>query len=279
MGVDSIEKLNKLQLALNSTIHDYLTRHLPLRRITLVAAIIKNCNIPSPHLNVLSDRIISEQKNDGGWIDCEDTAWSLSCISGQEKYAHEFAEGWSWLKDEQCKDNAWGFCARDNPCIPITAQILYFLSEYLSGNEEFRWLEKSWQKDLHSPVSLNYKAAWYLLAYCMLHHTVNASPTLFSQTIEYLIKEQRDNGSWGPWKIHPAPDDCFITGICMAGLATSYPLFSDSIIIHALSRAIEWIKQIQLENGLFPTHYIEEGSAWILFGWSKALAVLKSDGE
>jgi prenyltransferase beta subunit len=100
------------------------------------------------------------------------------------------------------------------------------------------------------------------------------SEELFNETIHYLVKEQRNDGGWGPWKNHPAQSDCFITGICMGALALSYSLNKDKIIIKSLRKGIPWVENNQLNNGLFPTHYIEEGSSWIFWGWSKTMDVL-----
>ncbi len=275
MGVDKFENFNKLSLALINTIHDFLDRGLPLRRIVLVASILKNCNIIFPYSKELTARILSEQKADGGWIDCEDTAWALSWLAGQKEVESKFARGCSWLEKEQSESKGWGFCARDNPCIPITAQIIYFLPQAQFFPQSVYWLEEQWRKDLQDPVNLNYKGAWYLLSFYKLHESENLSSQLFSESVDYLIREQRDNGSWGPWKNHPAASECFISGICMAALALSYSIQRDVKIISALKKGLKWIECTQLGNGLFPTHYIEEGSSWALFGWSKTRDTLK----
>ena len=129
MGAGNIEEFNKLHFALINTTLDLLNRNLPLRRIVLVAAILKTCNVTLPFHEELTNRILSEQKEDGGWIDCEDTAWCLSYLTDLEDFENEFVRGSSWLEKEQSKSKGWGFCARDNPSIPITAQIIYFLSQ------------------------------------------------------------------------------------------------------------------------------------------------------
>ena len=133
-----------------------------------------------------------------------------------------------------------------------------------------------WENDLNSSISLNYKGAWYLLACQAFRQTDIFSHALFQRTIEYLVSQQREDGSWGPWKDHPAPSECFITGICLATLALSLPKGPDKIIVPSLKKGIGWIQGNQLESGMFATHYIDEGSAWIYFGWSKARAALLS---
>jgi len=275
MDADKKHAIDKVSTALIATIHDYLDRGLPLRRIVLVASILKNCGVRIPDSERLAKRLLSEQKSDGGWVDCEDTAWFLYYLYDRKDFEQNVRKGLAWLADERIGNAGWGFCIRDKACIPITAQILYFLPHFSPVSEAMHWLENQWNNDLHSPINLNYKAAWYLLSFYKLQHSTNLSLEIFNKSVDYLIKEQRDDGSWGPWKNHPAPSGCFITGICMAAIALSYRSSKDKTIIPALKNGIRWIEGNQLENGLFPTHYIEEGSAWILFGLSKALSVIK----
>jgi hypothetical protein len=271
--------LQALKRALNHTIFDFLHRDLPLRRIALVASLLKDCHVEITEKNRLTQRIVTEQKSDGGWIDCEDTAWALFLISDINQLDIQIQKNRRWLDNEKCMEKGWGFCKRDKPCIPITAQILYFLTDLFPNTESVLWLEKVWEKDLNAPVNLNYKAAWYLLAYYKFHNKINLSDELFSATLAYLITEQRPDGSWGPWRDHPAPSDCFITGISMAALAISYPLIKEKKIVSSLKKGIHWIKKNQLKNGLFPTHYIEEGSAWLFFGWCKANSIIKNNNS
>lgn len=274
MDADNHQDFKKLNSILNEVIEGFLDRRLPLRRIILVSSLLKNCKIESSNNGKIIDRLIKEQKDDGGWIDCEDTAWSIYYLSHIEKFRDKVEKGLLWLEGERSERKGWGFCKRDQPCIPITAQILYLLPHFHKTVEPAQWLENEWKIDLDSPIKLNYKAAWYLLVYNRLQNNTSLSTEVFNKTINYLLSEQRENGGWGPWKKHPAPTDCFITGICMAALALSYPISRDNKIIDSLTSGIQWIENNQLENGLFPTHYIEEGSAWILFGWSKAINII-----
>lgn len=275
MDVGKIQALDNLSSSLINIIDDFLDRNLPLRRITPVSSLLNNCNIVSPNNEKLLNRVISEQKGDGGWIDCEDTAWALYCLSHNMASQNYMEKGLLWLEKEKAEEGGWGFCSRDKSCIPITAQILYLLPHFHHDTAAVQWLEEEWNKDLKSPVNLNYKAAWYLLVYNTLKNETSLSAELFNKTLKYLLNEQREDGGWGPWKKHPAPSDYFITGICMAALALSYPISANNNIFDCLKAGIQWIENHQLENGLFPTHYIEEGSAWILFGWSKALNIIK----
>lgn len=262
--------LAELEYALISTISDFLNRQLPLRRILLVASLLKHCQVEIPDKDRLIDRILKEQKTDGGWVDCEDTAWAIYYLSSVTNCETQVATGLEWLESERREKLGWGFCRRDNPCIPITGQILHFLPGISSSVEASFWLEEEWRKDILSPINLNYKAAFYLLSYISMRDRCDLSDELFSETIDYLMREQREDGSWGPWKCHPSPVECFITGICLGALVLSCSFIDRESVFPVRHSAIEWIARNQLKNSLFPTHYIEDGSAWLFFGWSKA---------
>ena len=275
MVADNHQGLDNLRRALVQTINDFIDRRLPLRRTILVSSILKNCCVEIPDHNRLINSLLESQKYDGGWVDCEDTAWSLYYYSQSRDCKPQFDQGLLWLESERCGNKGWGFCKRDQSCIPITALISYLLPNFPPVHDAMTWLEDEWSYDFHAIINLNYKAAWYLLAYCKHYQTAHLSQELFINTIRYLISEQRSDGSWGPWKKHPAPSECFITGICMAALSLSYSVSGEKRITLALTKGLKWIKDNQLDSGFFPTHYIEEGSAWIFFGWSNALTAMQ----
>lgn len=251
---------------LQSVLNDFITRRLPHRRLAKLAGLIllSNITIEENLISPIIDSLLSKKKEDGGWVDCEDTAWCAYVIRQLSNDKTTIKETINWILDER-NGNAWGYCKRDTPCIPITAQIRLFLPELSSDVSSGEWIEKTWHNDLESFVKLSYKAAWYLLAH-------NKNELLMKRTVEHLISDQRNDGGWGPWRLHPAPTDCFSTGISMWALANSH--VPNAVIQKSLCQAIQWCEQNRLSNGLFPTHYIEEGSAWILLGWSHALRYL-----
>lgn len=269
MDADSIHSLTKLENFLEIILCDYLERNLPLRRIAFLSSVLKLTSAKSDFPVDLYKRIITEQRKDGGWIDCEDTAWCIQSLPDSETYSGYKEKAIHWLQKERIIDKGWGFCKRDYPNIPITSQIQYLILE-LRNISVISWLENEWSKDLNSQINLNYKGAWFLLVYCRLYKEFKLSSILFQKTSNYLLNEQREDGGWGPWKNHPAPTDTFITGICTAALAEAFLINRTPNIEKALKKSISWFLNNQLENGLFPTHYIEEGSAWCYFGWKKA---------
>jgi len=53
----------------------------------------------------------------------------------------------------------------------------------------------------------------------------------------------------------------FCTGVVIRALL-EYP---DRIDLNVIANGLEWIEKNQLEEGLWPDHYIEEGSAWAFY--------------
>ena len=168
----------------------------------------------------------------------------------------------TWLSNERV-NNGWGYCRRDQPNIPITATVR-LLVQPLSDDHSAAWLEGALSRELGGLPILSYKAAWYLLA-C----DGSPSDTLVNRTVQHLITDQRDDGAWGPWKDHPAPDCCFSTGIAMWALARCG---KGPDVLKCLRSAVNWCENHRLPNGLYPTHFIEEGTAWLLVGWATALS-------
>jgi hypothetical protein len=274
MDADSNHRLTILGTFLDTILNDYLERKLSLRRIVFLSSVLKLSSHSSDHLHNLYNRLLIEQKVDGGWIDCEDTAWSIFTLSSTNEYSEARKRAITWLKNEQLNEKGWGFCNRDFSNIPITSQILYTIPE-LRNTNAISWLEKEWLKEFNSQTKLNYKGAWYLLVYLSLFKEYTLCSSLSENTIIYLLNEQRFDGGWGPWKNHPAPSDTFITGITTAALAEAYSITRMPLILESLVKSITWFLNNQLENGLFPTHYIEEGSAWCYLGWKKAYECLQ----
>jgi len=153
----------------------------------------------------------------------------------------------------------------------MTALVAYLLPA-LADEHALNWLREAWDRDLASPVHLSYKGAWYLLGDSA--GIFPAADALRARTVTFLLNDQRPDGGWGPWRDHPAATDCFSTGLALWALAQE-PL-TDRIAV-ALTRGARWCEDHCRADGLYPTHFIEEGSGWILVGQSFALNSLASD--
>ena len=102
----------------------------------------------------------------------------------------------------------------------------------------------------------------------MFEHRFEAAPA--ERVIAELAPFQNDDGGFGPWKNHPVGSDPWSTGIVLLGLL-SYPGLVKKEVIE---RAVSWLDENQLPNGLWAYHYIEEGSAYAYWGLVEALKYL-----
>lgn len=255
--------------ALSAVLDDFLARRLAHRRLARLAGlmILASTRPPSRQLQRTAAYLEDSQRSDGGWVDCEDTAWSSFVVGeARGRSGLETKRAISWLASERSEDG-WGFCRRDSAAIPLTSQVRLLVPE-LRDARSSEWLRRAWTADLESPVQLSYKASWFLVA----RGDLPEDDALASTTSAFLLADQRASGAWGPWKTHPAPDDCFATGLAMWAIATK---MKGEQATSALRKAVAWCSANCLHTGLFPTHYVEEGSAWILVGWKAAIGSVR----
>lgn len=259
------DALKPTSATLQRILVDFIQRKLPHRRVARLAGLLLLSGIEGTSVtwreSVLS-YLVSKRHTDGAWVDCEDTAWCILVLRYLGDPSIDTGLSIKWLAEERSGDG-WGYCHRDTPCIPITSTIRLLVPS-LRDERSATWLNNQWLKDVNNLQCLSYKAAWFLLA----QDKQEGNSSLFERTLNHLLADQRDDGVWGPWRNHPAPTDCFSTGIAMWAIASvSNSRQSDE----ALKRAIHWCESNRLDNGLFATHFIEEGSAWLHLGWSAAL--------
>ena len=220
---------------------------------------------------------IWERQEDGGWADVDETTWAVSGIDAIGGWTRLSAEGRresiEWLRNERTADGAWGQSARDMSRIPITAWVLTLLPE-LADERSLAWLEAEWKRDLVAATKLTYKGALTLKAFASVD-VMPKDAELIERTVEYLVSEQNGNGGFGPWRDHPVGSEPWSTGIVLIGL-TAWP---DLVPSETLEKALAWLGETQLRNGLWPCHYIEEGSAYCYWGAVEAMKLLKRRGR
>ncbi len=225
---------------------------------------------------VLADFVLLQQQTDGGWSDVLETAWALAFLDGKlstGKLDEEYNKGVAWLERGKTIHGAWGRTSRDMPRIPVTGWVLTLLPE-LADEKSLSWLESEWKKDLSSETKLTYKGALTLMAFA----ATKANPkdaSLIPETVEYLMSEQNEDGGFAPWKGHPVGSEPWSTGIDLLGL-TAFP---DLVKPEVVERTLEWLGRNQLPNGLWPCHYIEEGSAYCYWGAVEGMKYLKRIGR
>jgi hypothetical protein len=217
--------------------------------------------------NRVAALLVATQRDDGGWSDVEETLWYLGYlrILGR-RYNRELEQGRRWLASVRLPCRAWGKSSRDQPRVPITA-LAATLAPATISKAGLSWLAKQWEADLGSSTQLTYKGAFFLLAHA--HRHASFSKKLVSRTIAYLSREQEQDGSFGPWRGHPLGGDPWSTGVVLWGLSTVGALASEQTI----ERALSWLKLKQLPNGLWPYHYLDDGTAMALLGISSVLSV------
>ena len=216
----------------------------------------------------LASYLISGQQSDGGWADIEETLWCLGYLSAfGDSYQSELSRGMKWLESVQLPCGAWGKSNRDKPRIPVTALTSVLVPEVVDSSA-LKWLANQWEADLASPTQLTYKGAFFLLA--RAHNQASFDQELTERTVSYLNGEQEDDGGFGPWKGHPMGSDPWCTGVVLWGLSKVGKLITG----HTVERTLSWLGSRQLPNGLWPYHYLDDGTAMALIGISSVLPLL-----
>ncbi len=217
----------------------------------------------------LAARLVESQQKDGGWADVEETLWCLGYLSAfRERYGPEINKGQEWLASVKMPCGAWGKSKRDQPRIPVTALTAVLAPDNIDETS-LEWLEKQWKSDMDNPTQLSYKGAYYLIAQQYGKASLNSS--LMHKTVIYLVGEQSDDGGFAPWKDHPVGSDPWTTGIVLWGLSA----LGEQAPRETVKRAASWLETGQLPNGLWPYHYIDDGSSMALMGLSKSLPILE----
>jgi len=268
MKILSIEKaVNGLAFFLKSGLQQKLE---PIRLARAGYALaISGCSNKGTFLgDSLTSYLVATQQKDGGWSDVEETLWCLGYLASfEKKYGEARANGQKWLASVQLPCGACGKNSRDQPRIPITA-LVATLTPKIVGNAGLEWLEQQWEADLNNSTQLTYKGAFFLLAHA--HSRAHYNDNLVNRTVAYLISEQEEDGGFGPWKGHPAGGDPWSTGVALWGLSR----VRDSVSRRTIDQALSWLSSKQLDNGLWPYHYLDDGAAMALIGIASNLRFL-----
>jgi squalene cyclase len=215
--------------------------------------------------DTLASNLVTTQQGDGGWVDVEETIWCLGYLAAfGERYRKPLVNGKKWLASVQLPCGAWGKSGRDQPRIPVTALASILVPESVE-TAALKWLAQQWEAELSSSIQLTYKGAFFLLAHAYNHAFFDGN--LVRRTTDYLKKEQEEDGGFSPWKGHPVGSDPWSTGIVLWGLSRLGKLAPRQTI----ERALSWLKSKQLPNGLWPYHYLDDGTAMALIGISNVL--------
>ena len=248
-----------------------INHSLEIGRKALPACILSYEGTVSPL--IADDELRQAQKDDGGWNNVRDTALLAELCHLRRSLEDCYQSAVSWLTEVRKDNGGWGLTERDTSRIPITGLLLHLLSE-LPDSKAVSWLTDEWGKDLESDTRLTYKGGFFLLGLSASGVLVHDCP-LIEETYTYLFEEQNEDGGFGPWKNHPIGSDPWSTGTVLLGLL-SYPELAKRDVIE---RAVNWLAENQLPNGLWAYHYIEEGSAYAYWGLVEALKFLSRESS
>lgn len=262
-----LPRMEPLMFALRSLLNQQLANRLELRRPCRTAGLLLQSGLtPNSIPQDVICRIFDEQREDGGWVGPDDTMWALLYLKLiGEKNSDAYKRGIQWLRKNRSDNTGWGRSPRDIPRIPITGRIIHFLPEMRTARFLQR-LEDLWFSERNS---LTYKAAFTLMGFKACDYKPRHR-NLKEETIAWLVNQQNDDGGFSPWKGHPVGSDIYCTAIALIGLLQE-PQNVNPICFRRVSL---WMRETQLNNGLWPYHEIEDGSGWGLYAvslWQRIL--------
>lgn len=246
--------------SLSHIVEEFLIKDIELLRVCRTAVLLKECGVNpfNPVFDDLTHKCLIRQRKDGGWADVEETLWCTALLDIYDEYTNAVKKAIKWLEKQENKNGCWGRSDRDQPRIPLTSLLLCFLPQLKSENR-LSWLEKKWEQEKLMVPNLTYKVALTIMAFSKNAYQPE-NKQLISNSIKWLCEQQNKDGGWGPWKNHPVGSDPWCSGICM----TSLCFYKNILPIGVLNNGMKWLLKTQLPDGLWPYHYIEDGSSWAL---------------
>ncbi|MCL5982398.1 MAG: hypothetical protein M1571_07825 [Firmicutes bacterium] len=238
-------------------------------RLARVGVVLLNSNKSSkePIFIKLADYLTESQQPDGGWVDIEETAWSLAYLRKMPEVCWESSQkGLEWLASQKRPGGGWGKNNRDKPRIPHTSWVALLLPELVSL-ETLQWLENECRHETSQQPLLTYKIALPLRAF---YENRSCPEENIWGLISLLLASQNEDGGFAPWRGHPGGSDPWCTAVAVLGLLPWTGLVPREV----MHKALKWLRVSQLPNGMWPYHYIEEGTA-IAYWALNELSLLK----
>lgn len=265
--MNELKYVLKTASCLKNMIIEMNAKNIELKRITKTAALLLLSGISKNSIpQMVVDRCLNEQKQDGGWVSIVDTMWNVFFLKklNEGKYTANINRGLDFIQSQVNEEGLWGRSRRDISRIPVSGILLYLLPE-LSDHKRLQLLEQLWQSEKNS---LTYKAAYTLMAFKRNAYTPK-DETLIYETVQWLIQNQKEDGGYSPWKKHPVDSDVYCTGVASIGLI-QYPYIVDPQVFKG---TFDWLIKNQLNSGIWKYHEIEDGASWGLFS---LVEILKS---
>ncbi len=235
-----------------------LDKKLDCERLARVGAVllVRQGTPRDPLFIRLADYLVDSQLKDGGWVDVEETAWVLAYLEKMPAtYRASLDKGLSWLALQKLAGGGWGRNGRDRSRVPYTSWVAILTPEAVC-EQSLHWLVKECGREISQAPVLTYKLALPLSAFCK-HRYFFEGRELAGELLSRLIADQNEDGGFGPWRGHPCGSDPWCTAVASLGLLC----MPDFVPREVLERALQWLQANQLPNGLWPYHYIEEGTA------------------
>jgi hypothetical protein len=260
-----MEKLFSTIRSLRAMIAEMNHKNLDLKRITKTASLLICSGLSTNSIPAgITRRCVTEQHEDGGWVSIVDTLWNAYFLKllGSQQYKLQIDKAKSFLLSQINDHGLWGRSPRDISRIPITG-ILFYLFPDLANGDRLLLLEELWQSE---KKSITYKAAYTLMAF----NATGYSPkdkTLTRDTVEWLMENQRPDGSFAPWKTHPVASDVFCTSVAVLGLLQ----YKESVLPETFDKSYSWLLSHRLSSVIWPYHEIEDGASWALYTLTQLL--------
>lgn len=249
----------KATTSLRAMLKEMLAKDIELWRITKTASLLLMSGLsPSSIPKTIVNRSIKEQKEDGGWVAITDTIWNIVFLSLYDKSTNQqiIDNGIKYLEVNTNKSGLWGRSSRDMSRIPVSGLLLAMIPQ-LQKQCYLQKLEELWKSEINS---ITYKAAYTLMAFSSSKYIPQDS-NIISDSISWLSMNQREDGSFAPWKEHPVASDVFYTSIAILGLLG----YKEMVSIDVFKKALKWLEDNQLKSGIWAFHEIEDGASWGLY--------------
>lgn len=246
--------------SLNNMVQEMIKKELELKRITKTAALLFDSGFVSPSTNAaVIAKCLNARYDDGGWVAVVDTMWNAYFLSLYKNSCDIIKEAYKYIVANQGKTQIWGRSKRDFERIPVSGMMLY-LFPCLATEERLYALENLW---ISEQCSLTYKAAYTLMAF-RKNSYIPKQKDLIKDTVQWLIDNQREDGSFAPWKLHPVASDTYCTAIALLGMMS----YKELIPVDKIKKTAAWLLDTQLPFGIWPCHEIEDGASWALYALS-----------
>lgn len=258
-----VEKaLLRATITMTAMMREMLRKNLePMRisRMYYALSLINTSAVDDPFIATL----VASQYENGSWGNgMVPTIWNASLLNTRGVASDSVALAYEYLL-QSTDGYCWGRYVGDRLRIPTTGLLLYLMQDWPFPAISSEGLRDMWCQEFGC---LTYKAAFFLLG--LRSEEIQENQVLVNDTLRWIFKNQEDNGSFSPWLKHPIGDGNVVwtAQVCLAmmhvGVAHNHP---------CLQKAISWIVNSQMKQGIWPYHEIDEGIAWASLALNKYL--------